>query len=258
MRVLALSSMTFDAIAPRYDELWTRSPIGRLQRDAVWRRLDDLFRPGNRLLDLGCGTGEDALHFMSRGMEVSAIDASPEMVRIAHGRGVDANVMPMEELERIPGCFDGVISNFGGMNCVENLAAIRSPLARLLRPGGHLAVCVMGRFCLWETAWYALRAEPKKTLRRWKQGRASSLGVRVFYPSVSQLSKVFASDFELVDWYGVGIAVPPSFVTGLSSRLLTALASFDRRVEHLSPWRALSDHRLLIFRRREDPDSPVP
>ena len=85
--------MTFDEIAPRYDEVWTRSPIGRLQRDAVWRRLDDLFHPGEKLLDLGCGTGEDALHFMSRGMQVSGIDASPEMVRIARGRGVDANVV---------------------------------------------------------------------------------------------------------------------------------------------------------------------
>src|ERR1700674_4183250 len=120
MRVLAISSMTFDAIAPRYDELWTRSPVGRLQRDAVWRRLDDLFRPGEKLLDLGCGTGEDALHFMSRGMEVSAIDASSEMVRIASERGVDAKVLAIEDLERVSGCFDGVISNFGAMNCVEN------------------------------------------------------------------------------------------------------------------------------------------
>ncbi len=240
--------MTFDEIAPRYDEVWTRSPIGRLQRDAVWRRLDDLFHPGEKLLDLGCGTGEDALHFMSRGMQVSGIDASPEMVRIARGRGVDANVVTIEDLDRVPGCFDSVISNFGAMNCVEHLDMVAGSLARLMRPGGHLAICVMGRFCLWESAWYTLRAQPRKAVRRWSRG-GRSLGVPVFYPTVRRLKIVFAPYFELLDWSGVGIAVPPSYVKGLSSRLVTRLARLDRRIEHLSPWRAFSDHRLLIFRR---------
>ena len=55
----------------------------------------------------------------------------------------------------------------------------------------------------------------------------------MFYPTVRQLKIVFAPDFELLDWSGVGIAVPPSYVTGLSSRLVTRLARFDRRIEHL-------------------------
>ncbi len=53
----AVAGAAFDRIASRYDELWTCSPVGRLQREAVWRRLDKLFNDGNTLLDLGCGTG---------------------------------------------------------------------------------------------------------------------------------------------------------------------------------------------------------
>src|SRR6266568_218287 len=108
----------FNALAWRYGGLWNRSTIGRLQREAVWRRLDRLFRPGDSLLDLGCGTGEDALHFMRSGMRVRAIDASAEMVRIARSRGVDAVRLPIEELERLTGSFDGVLSDFGALNCV--------------------------------------------------------------------------------------------------------------------------------------------
>src|SRR5580704_6087301 len=106
----------FDRIASRYDELWTRSPVGRLQRKAVWRRLDSLFEGADVLLDLGCGTGEDALHFMRDGISVRAIDASSEMVRIARRRGVDASVLGIEEINRVQGDFDGVISNFGAFN----------------------------------------------------------------------------------------------------------------------------------------------
>ena len=80
----------FDRLASRYDELWTSSPNGRVQREAVWRRIDGLFRPGDHILDLGCGIGDDAVHFMSRGVEVLGIDASAEMVRIARSRGVEA------------------------------------------------------------------------------------------------------------------------------------------------------------------------
>ena len=240
--------MTFDEIAPRYDELWTRSSIGRLQREAVWRRLDELFRPGDRLLDLGCGTGEDVLHFMNRGMKVTGVDSSSEMVRIACSRGVAARLLSIEHLDLLSGCFDGVISNFGAMNCVEDVGAVRDHLARLVRPGGHLAICVMGRFCLWETVWYALKGQPRKAFRRWKQAN-SSLGVQVFYPSVDTLRKTFLPHFNLVSWHGVGVAVPPSFVTGVSNSLLRRLASFDYRVAHLAPFRALSDHRLVILKK---------
>jgi SAM-dependent methyltransferase len=81
-------------------------------------------------------------------MSVRAIDASPEMVRIARSRGVDASVLGIEELDRVQGCFDGVLSNFGAFNCVGELPALRQPLARLVRSGGHLAVCIIGHSCL--------------------------------------------------------------------------------------------------------------
>ena len=124
----------FDGIASRYDELWTRSTVGRLQRDAVWRRLDSLFRRGDQLLDLGCGTGEDPLHFAQLGIKVALSMLLVKMVRVARARGVDAPVLALgiEELDRITGGFDGVISDVGALTCVSDLNAVRYALARLL------------------------------------------------------------------------------------------------------------------------------
>ncbi len=42
----------FDRIARDYDDLWTRTGTGRLQREAVWRYIDRLFSPGDHVLDL--------------------------------------------------------------------------------------------------------------------------------------------------------------------------------------------------------------
>lgn len=241
----------FDGLASRYDELWTRSTVGRLQRDAVWQRLDALFQPGDWLLDLGCGAGEDPLHFAELGIKVRAIDASSEMVRVARARGVNASVLGIEDLDRITDRFDGVISDFGALNCVSDLNPVRNALSSLVRPGGYLAVCVLGRFCLWEAVWYLLRGNPRKAFRRWRSGRlTTSLRIRVHHFSIRQLERAFHPEFTLIDWRGVGVSVPPSYVNGVPDWLLRAFGGLDRRVAHWPLVRALADHRLVVFVRR--------
>lgn len=237
----------FDQLASQYDRLWTRSAVGHLQREAVWRHIGALFEPGQAALDMGCGTGEDALRLIEAGLHVRAIDASGEMVRIARDRGVDAEILPIENCGLLDESFDGVLSNFGALNCVEDLESLREPLARLVRPGGHMAICVIGRFCLWETAWALLHRQPSKTFRRWRKSSMSSLGIRISYPSKQRLENAFRPHFTLVSWCGIGLCVPPSYVTGLSGDVLQKLDAFDRRVAHWPVLRGLSDHRLFVF-----------
>lgn len=237
----------FDQIASEYDRLWTRSAVGRLQREAVWRHAGDLFKPGQSALDLGCGTGEDALRMMHAGLRVRAIDASPEMVRIACDRGVDAEVLPIENCGLLDETFDAVLSNFGALNCVEDLESLCAPLARLVRPGGHVAICVIGRFCAWETGWFLLRRQPPKAFRRWRTSVLSSLGLHVFYPSKERLEAALRPTFTLVSQRGIGLCVPPSYVTGLSGEFLHKLDALDRRVADWPVLRGLADHRLYVF-----------
>lgn len=240
-------SAAFDQLASEYDRLWTRSPVGHLQREAVWRHIGALFQPGQTVLDLGCGTGEDALRLMEAGLRVRAIDASGEMVRIARDRGVDAEILPIENCGLLEGSFDAVLSNFGALNCVEDLESLREPLARMVRPGGYLAICLIGRFCAWETAWALLHCQPAKAFRRWRNSVMSSLGIRVFYPSRKRVEAAFRPWFTLVSWCGIGLCVPPSYITGLSGGVLQRLDAFDQRVAHWPVLRGLSDHRLFVF-----------
>jgi SAM-dependent methyltransferase len=240
----------FDGLASRYDELWTHSTVGRLQRETVWRRVDSLVQRGDLLLDLGCGTGEDSLHFAKLGAEVKAIDASCEMVRVARSRGVRASVLGIEDLDYIVGRFDGAISDFGALNCVSDLKAVRDALSSLIRPGGYLALCVLGRFSLWETMWYLLCGDPRRAFRRFQPGRwVASLQVRVYHFSVRHLEQAFHPEFTLIDWRGIGLCVPPSYIRHIPNWLLRVFGRVDRRVAHWPLLRALADHRLLIFTR---------
>jgi SAM-dependent methyltransferase len=238
----------FDQLAPTYDALWTNSDAGRKQREAVWRWVDPLFQPGGSILDLGCGTGADAAHFMSRGLDVLGVDASAGMVTLARTRGVNTRHLALENIDDLEGQYDGAISNFGVLNCVGNLQSLSLKLGGLIRRGGYLAVCMMGPVCLWETCHYLNRAAPGKAFRRLSTGgSAASIGIHVNYSSVRQIRFAFKQQFGLVSWVGIGLCVPPSYITGLSGGIIERLGAIDRHIAHWPVFRMFSDHRLLLF-----------
>lgn len=239
----------FDRLATSYDQTWTNTRIGRAQRNAVWRELDRFIRKGDRVLDLGCGTGEDALHFLELGAAVDAIDSSAGMVDAARRRGVDARLLPIERVDELTSSYDLVLSNFGALNCVEDLARLREPLAKVIHPGGTLAISVINRFCVWETLYYGIRGQFRKASRRWSGRTQTSSGLRVFYPSARAIRFTFRPEFCLIRDTGIGVTVPPSYVHGVPDRAIGLFGRLDSSIGGSRMARASGDHRLLIFER---------
>src|SRR5436309_2671167 len=81
-----MPAAVFDALAPEYDSRFSESALGRIVRRAVWRWLDRAFVSGARVLELNCGTGEDAVHLAARGVRVLATDASAAMLDLARAK----------------------------------------------------------------------------------------------------------------------------------------------------------------------------
>jgi ubiquinone/menaquinone biosynthesis C-methylase UbiE len=239
----------FDSIAHCYDALWSNTAVGTAQRGAVWRELDGLFTAGDLVLDLGCGTGVDALHLQAAGLSVYGVDSSSRMVEIARAKRVDAHHCRIEDLDLLEMQFDGAISNFGVLNCVSSLDAVACALARLVRPGGRLALCFLSRICLWEIGYYLLRAKPRKAFRRLAGRSDSSLGVTVSYPSHREILSAFKDDFRLTRFCGIGCSVPPSYVRGLTNWEIETLSALDVHLTRKPFLRALADHALYIFER---------
>src|ERR1051326_4126875 len=86
----------FDAVAESYDDTFTKSKIGRAQRSAVWRELEKIFFHGDRVLEIGCGTGIDACFLANRGVSVLACDSSPRMVQTAEHRRSEENTSELQ------------------------------------------------------------------------------------------------------------------------------------------------------------------
>jgi SAM-dependent methyltransferase len=207
----------FDQIAPSYAALWSETAQGRRQRAAVWREIDRLFRPGGTILDLGCGTADDALHLGERGVRVLGIDSSERMVQIAQSRGAEARQLAIENLELLAGPFDGALSNFGALNCVADLEGVARNLAHLLLPSAPLAICVMGRFCWRETLRALATLDWGTATRRWT-GRARWRGTTVYYPSARKIVRVFRPYFEFQRRISIGRSDHQLFVFKRSVR----------------------------------------
>jgi SAM-dependent methyltransferase len=256
----------FDRMAASYDADFTDSLIGRAQRNVVWAALRCAFHAGDRVLELNCGTGEDALFLADRGVFVLACDASAAMIDVANrrqslrssGTRVVFRVLPNEELGRLPASrvFDGVLSNFSGLNCVRDQRQVAAALADLVRPSATALVCLSTRVCAWEIAWCVARANFKKAFRRLPGHTAAHLDgvtVPVWYPTIGQLRRAFSPWFRLRSIRAVGLFVPPSYVEALARKHRRALALLESLDQTVSTWpllRSIGDHVLLTFERQ--------
>jgi demethylmenaquinone methyltransferase / 2-methoxy-6-polyprenyl-1,4-benzoquinol methylase len=136
----------FDRIAPVYDVMNRVMTVGL---DRRWRRLtaEAAVRPGERVLDACCGTGDLALADLKAGAgEVIGLDFSEPMLERAR-RKSDAVEWVQGDMLSLPyedASFDAATVGFGVRN-VEDLEAGLRELRRVLRPGGRLGLLEITR-----------------------------------------------------------------------------------------------------------------
>lgn len=222
--VIAGIAAAYDAIAADYDR--------QVQGDAwmrrvLWQRYGDVFRPGEHILDVSCGTGTDAIFLARSGMRVTGVDASPAMIAqlrskvVAAGLAdqVEAWVMDAARLSELPAAsFDGIISAFAGLNTISDLSAFAADAARVLRPGGRMILHLLNRFSLWE--WLGLLGSGRRRellhLGRDRE-RTFTIGghplCHYLYSPDEAFEQFFAPEFHLRRQYALGCLRPPPTVT---------------------------------------------
>jgi SAM-dependent methyltransferase len=251
----------FDARAADYDSRFTATTIGTLMRSAVRVRCAARFQPGMHVLEMNCGTGEDALWLAHCGVRVTATDISPAMLAVAENkRGLSPDAqfvrfrgLAWEDLQAFSdGPFDGALSNFGGLNCVADLRGAAHALASQLRSGATALLCVMGPVVPWEWVWFLAQGKPAAAFRRLQRGGVQWSEIRVRYPSIAETRRAFAPEFRLRRQSAIGALLPPPYTEKWLARFpraLCALGGIERRFETVWPLPLLADHYLLELER---------
>jgi SAM-dependent methyltransferase len=264
------AASAFDAIAERFDARYGSWKSVLAQRRVVRAALVRAFPPGAKLLEIGGGTGEDAVWLAGQGREVLLTDVSPEMVRIAAEKlrslGLPRPLVASADmLETIGGDvtapLDGAFSNFAALNCVTDLTPVGRGLAPLVRAGGKVLLVIFGVCPPGEWIVQLLRGDPRAAFRRATRGVVvARMGGRHFgvrYHRGRDVVRAMAPAFRLTRRLGIGIFVPPSaaepWISGHPG-LLRSLERIDRLASR--PLAIFGDHVLYEFERTSPAEAP--
>ena len=268
---LVESSLAYDGYASRYDSLLLENRINAYMRTQMMNEQRKAFSPGERLLEIGCGTGDEALELAKYGCRVVAVDPSEGMLSEArskanrepfgarvtfirgYARELNTCLSSTESLR-----FDGAYASFA-LSYEPKLEPVSEALAALVRPGGFFLTALMNRICMMEALLAMGTLHPSIAGRRLapetphKVGAVSTL---VIARTVSQVKRVFDPFFEMTDERALPSIVPPAYVNRMTRKLpglMDLLERIDSRTSRLPILRTLGDHTLFKFRRRDGP-----
>lgn len=270
------SDEAFSRAAPLYDADEEINVMARWARKRSLSVLLKAFKPGDRVLEIGCGTGIEAVFLARRGIQVVATDAAPGMIaavsaKLAEGGSahdlegmIEPVLCPAQDLADLvtrygESAFDGVYSSMGPLNCIPDLQPVADALTKLVRPGGRVVLGLLNRYCAWETLWYARALQPKLAFRRWGgEAEATSRAdwqeekFTCYYWNRSVIERAFEPNFRVAKREGLPWLMPPLYLDGLikrAPRLFKVLSKMDRRFAHVWPAYDIGDHLLIQFER---------
>jgi SAM-dependent methyltransferase len=219
-----MQPQAFDSYASEYDNHFTQSLIGRAQREQVYKYLGKHLSSGiKNVLEINCGTGEDAIWLWGKGKKVLATDISAGMLNAARKKSSHTDI-EFQELksqkivELRPAEYDLIFSNFGGLNCLspEELKEFKDGCDLLQHRSGKIALVIMGSNCWWEKFYFTVKGNRSLATRRESTDGADTVidGVhfKTFYYSPAAIKTLFSNSYQTVLLKPIGLFVPPSYL----------------------------------------------
>ena len=203
----------FDSVARSYDERVNSTPLGQHYRRQVFLHLERYVFPAFEkmsVLDIGCGTGDDAIWLARLGHRVFATDISSEMVSVARSKAqqaglteqiqfaeLDVTTCPADQFS--PG-FDLLLGNFGVLNCLNPhaLRKLAVSSAAWVRPGGRALFVVM-----------STRGQMACDVAVGTESWAGA-EVPVWYHSAPEVTRCFAPAFSPLRVDALSVIIPPA------------------------------------------------
>lgn len=255
---------SFDKAAQNYDATFTNSEIGKMQRNLVYAQLSKQLDSVQDILEINCGTGEDAIWLARQNFKVIATDISRKMIAEAKNKGSLVNLnFEVADANSIVTSFpndnfDLIFSNFGGLNCLSKteLQEFFKNSANLLSEKGKMVLVLMPKCTLWEQCYFLAKAQFLKAFRRKKEiviANVDGEKVPTYYYNPKDIVNLAKHDFELIDQKPIGFFIPPSYLESFFRKRKVLLQVLSRLESGTKNWQFLSkyaDHYIITLQKR--------
>lgn len=259
-----LVSEAFSAQSGIFDRINIENKLTDYLREIYRSEIDKQIKPGSHILELNCGTGIDTIYFAEKGHHILATDNAQGMLDKLSDKieqqhfqnNISVQRCSFSELHQLGDQkFDYIISNFGGLNCTDDLAQVLHQFKERLNDNGKVTLVIMPKISPWELV-MALKGDFKTAFRRFKkQTPAHVEGVyfSVYYFSPSYVMKALKKDFERLTLKGIYFAVPPEFYQNFVERypkLYKKLQGVERLLGKCFPFNRCCDHYMITLQKR--------
>ncbi len=259
----------FDSAAEEYDFTINQNFINRWIRQKSITELLKLTHGEDILLEIGCGTGAEAVAVAREVSEIIATDISEQMIQIlekkVNAKGLESRIFPFKvrasEISKVASVLGdrkiGVAYSFNGaLNCEPELERFPSELSNLMRDGGFFVCSVRNTLCLSEAVLHGLALQFDKMAPRKRQPLMVSVGGRDIpstYYSPSEFIRLFSSHFELRRLIGLPAILPPAYLSDRYVKVRSTVG-FVERIENVIssrfPFNRFGDQSLFVFQKR--------
>jgi SAM-dependent methyltransferase len=263
-------AMAFDSASEEYDVTIGRNFINALIRQRSLEVLYRLLRKDDVVLEIGAGTGAEAVQVARRVARVVATDISPAMVDLLRKKAAARRMSEKMDAVRVAAADIGEVKNMlpggrvrvvysfnGALNCEPRLAEFAAELASLVVPGGYFVCSIRNTLCLAEILTYAALLRYSGMVKRKVQPMMVSVGgadIPSTYYSVGRFLGFFRTDFEVVSIMGLPAILPPAYLNDYyvrARRVLRVLEGADKTLGSSFPLNRLGDQSLFVLRRKQ-------
>jgi ubiquinone/menaquinone biosynthesis C-methylase UbiE len=257
-----LVNEAFSRQSPVFDAIDRENSIIVWMRERIRKEVLHFLPENANMLELNCGTGLDAIFFASHGHKVLATDNADGMLEQTRRKLQSLNLQDkvtvrqcsFNNLEQLYGMqFDYVFSNFGGLNCSENLGKILNDISQLLKPGGRFTLVIMPTVCPWEIV-TIFKGYFRTAFRRFKKHGATAHlegeHFKCYYYDPGYVLKVLGEDFKLLSLKGLSITVPPPFIENFMEKhpkVFRMLEYIENAVLGKTPFNRWCDHYMITM-----------
>ena len=262
----SLAAEAFSAQSKKFDQIYSGNKIIEYKRERVRSHLKKFLKPGQSILELNSGTGQDAIWLAKQNCKVHATDISMGMLETTQQKiknealenYITHEICSFTALENLQqkGPFDIIFSNFAGLNCTGNLDKVLASFSVLLKPKGIVTLVILPKFCLWEFL-LIFKGKFKTATRRLfsKNGRTASVEghhFKCWYYNPSYVIKHLKKDFKVLSIEGLCTLVPPSYIENFAEkhpRVYQFLKQKENSWKSKWPWKYVGDYYIISLQK---------